>query len=89
MKLGKSPGRVFVVMGDGECAEGSVWEAANAAAHFGLGNLRAIVDINRLGQSDPTHAPARCRPPTPGNSKRSAGRSIAVTAIKSRPSSEH
>jgi transketolase len=54
MKLGKSPGRVFVVMGDGECAEGSVWEAANAAAHFGLGNLRAIVDINRLGQSDPT-----------------------------------
>jgi transketolase len=54
MKLGKSPGRVFVVMGDGECAEGSVWEAANAAAYFGLGNLRAIVDINRLGQSDPT-----------------------------------
>ena len=54
MKLGKSPGRVFVVMGDGECAEGAVWEAANAAAHLGLKNLCAVVDVNRLGQSDPT-----------------------------------
>ena len=54
MKLGKSPGRVFAVLGDGECAEGSVWEAANAAAYHRLDNLRAVVDINRLGQSDPT-----------------------------------
>jgi len=54
MRLGRSPGRVFVVMGDGECAEGSVWEAANAAAYFKLKNLCAVVDINRLGQSDPT-----------------------------------
>jgi transketolase len=54
MKLGKSPGRVFVVMGDGECAEGAVWEAANAAVNLKLKNLCAIVDINRLGQSDPT-----------------------------------
>jgi transketolase len=54
MRLGKSPGRVFVVMGDGECAEGSVWEAANAASHAGLKNLCAIVDVNRLGQSGPT-----------------------------------
>ncbi len=53
-RLGGSPGRVFVVMGDGECAEGSVWEAANAAAQMRLGNLCAIVDVNRLGQSDPT-----------------------------------
>jgi len=52
MKLGQSPGRVFVMMGDGECAEGAVWEAANAASLFELTNLRAIVDINRLGQSD-------------------------------------
>jgi transketolase len=52
MKLGKSPGRVFVMMGDGECAEGAVWEAANAASLFKLTNLRAIVDINGLGQSD-------------------------------------
>jgi transketolase len=53
-KIGRSPGRTFVMMGDGECAEGSVWEAANSAMHLGLKNLIAIVDINRLGQSDQT-----------------------------------
>ena len=53
-RLGRSPGRTYVMMGDGECAEGSVWEAANAASHFRLKNLVAIVDINRLGQSEPT-----------------------------------
>jgi len=53
-KLGRSPGRTFVLMGDGECAEGAVWEAAGAAAHFGLKNLVAVVDVNRLGQSDAT-----------------------------------
>jgi len=53
-RLGRSPGRTFVLMGDGECAEGAVWEAANAAVHFGLKNLVAVVDINRLGQSDVT-----------------------------------
>ncbi len=52
MRLGKSPGRAFAVLGDGECAEGSVWEAANAAANLKLRNLVAVVDINRLGQSD-------------------------------------
>ena len=40
--------RVFVLMGDGEQAEGSVWEAAMAAAHYRLGNLVAIIDHNRL-----------------------------------------
>ena len=40
--------RVFVLMGDGEQAEGSVWEAAMAAAHFGLDNLVAIIDNNGL-----------------------------------------
>ncbi|MGB9836619.1 MAG: transketolase, partial [Candidatus Saccharicenans sp.] len=46
--------RTFVLMGDGECAEGAVWEAANAAREYKLGNLVAVVDVNRLGQSDPT-----------------------------------
>ena len=41
-------------MGDGECAEGSVWEAASFASHYKLDNLIAIVDVNRLGQSAPT-----------------------------------
>jgi len=54
MRLGRSPARVFVVMGDGECAEGSVWEAANSGANLKLKNLCAIVDVNRLGQSSPT-----------------------------------
>ena len=39
---------VYVLMGDGEQAEGSVWEAAMAAAKFGLANLTAIIDRNRL-----------------------------------------
>jgi len=54
MKIGRSSGRVFVLMGDGECAEGGVWEAANIAAHFKLDNLYAIIDVNRLGQSEAT-----------------------------------
>ena len=54
MKLAKSPGRVFVMMGDGECAEGSVWEAANSARDFRLDHLCAVMDINRLGQSQET-----------------------------------
>lgn len=40
--------RVFVLMGDGEQAEGSIWEAAMAASHYHLGNLIAIVDYNKL-----------------------------------------
>ncbi len=54
LKLGKSPRRVYVILGDGECAEGSIWEAANSAYDLKLNNLCAIVDINRLGQSEPT-----------------------------------
>jgi transketolase len=53
-RLDKSPARTFVLMGDGECAEGQVWEAANSAAFFKLRNLVAVVDVNRLGQSGPT-----------------------------------
>jgi transketolase len=46
--------RVFVVLGDGECQEGAVWEAAMAAAHFRLDNLVAIVDRNRVQEDGPT-----------------------------------
>jgi len=46
--------RTYVLMGDGECAEGSVWEAASLAGILQLNNLIALVDINRLGQSQPT-----------------------------------
>ena len=40
-------------MGDGESAEGNVWEAINFAGFYKLDNLCAIIDVNRLGQSDP------------------------------------
>lgn len=46
--------RVYVLLGDGEMAEGSVWEAMNLAPSLGMGNLCAVLDMNRLGQSDPT-----------------------------------
>ena len=44
----------YVLLGDGEIAEGSVWEAANLAGFYKLSNLIAIVDANRLGQSQAT-----------------------------------
>src|SRR6185436_9467315 len=46
--------RTYVLLGDGESAEGSVWEAANVAARDWLDNLCGITDVNRLGQSQPT-----------------------------------
>jgi len=46
--------RTYVLLGDGECAEGSVWEAASLAGIYQLNNLVAVVDVNRLGQSQPT-----------------------------------
>ena len=53
-KLDKSNYRTYVLMGDGESAEGSVWEAAEIASFNKLDNLCAIVDVNRLGQSQAT-----------------------------------
>ncbi len=47
-------GRVYALLGDGEAAEGSVWEAAEFASFHGLDNLCATIDVNRLGQSGPT-----------------------------------
>jgi transketolase len=53
-KLDGSPARVYVLLGDGEAAEGSVWEAAQFASYYALENLCAVIDVNRLGQSGPT-----------------------------------
>ncbi|HTT89031.1 MAG TPA: transketolase [Acidimicrobiales bacterium] len=52
--LDELPYRVWVLCGDSELAEGSVWEAFDKAAFYRLGNLTVIVDINRLGQRGPT-----------------------------------
>jgi transketolase len=53
-KMDERKFRVFVVLGDGECQEGIVWEAAMSAAHFKLDNLIAIIDKNNLQISGPT-----------------------------------
>jgi transketolase len=52
-RIDKIDARVYCLLGDGECSEGSVWEAAQFASLNKLANLVAIVDVNGLGQSDP------------------------------------
>jgi transketolase len=50
----EAPFHVWVLVGDSETAEGSIWEAFDRAGHEDLANLTAIVDVNRLGQRGPT-----------------------------------
>ncbi|CAB0042678.1 unnamed protein product [Trichogramma brassicae] len=50
----KASYRTYCLIGDGESAEGSIWEALAFASHYKLDNLCAIFDVNRLGQSEPT-----------------------------------
>ena len=52
--LDKTNARTYVLLGDSEMAEGQVWEAMNIASYYELGNLIAIVDVNRLGQRGET-----------------------------------
>ncbi len=53
-QLDRLPYHVWVLCGDSEMAEGSMWEAIEQAASSGLDNLTAIIDVNRLGQRGPT-----------------------------------
>lgn len=62
LRLRESPARVVCLMGDGEQAEGQVWEAAMAAAHFGLTNLVGIVDNNKVGSDGVTQETMRSEP---------------------------
>ena len=52
--LDKLPYRTYVLLGDSEMAEGSQWEAMQAAAYYELGNLVGVLDVNRLGQRGET-----------------------------------
>jgi transketolase len=52
--LERVPFRVWVLCGDSELAEGSIWEAIDKASHYKLSNLVVMADINRLGQRGPT-----------------------------------
>ena len=54
MRLDGNPARVWVLMGDSEMVEGSVWEAMANASHLGITNLVGVCDMNRLGQRGPT-----------------------------------
>jgi transketolase len=53
-RMDKSSTRVYVLVGDGEMAEGQIWEAAAFAGHYKLDNLTLLADVNALGQSEPT-----------------------------------
>lgn len=53
-KLDQLPSRVWVLCGDSEMAEGSMWEAFEHGAHYELDNLTAVIDVNRLGQRGET-----------------------------------
>lgn len=52
--IDKADYRTYVLVGDGESAEGSIWESLHFAGHYKLDNLCVIFDVNRLGQSEPT-----------------------------------
>jgi transketolase len=52
--LDKHPCKVYVLLGDGEMAEGQIWEALQISSHYKLNNLIAVADINKLGQSGET-----------------------------------
>lgn len=52
--IDKTDYRTYVLVGDGESAEGSIWESLHFAGHYKLDNLCVIFDVNRLGQSEPT-----------------------------------
>jgi transketolase len=61
-RMRKEAWRVFVLTGDGELQEGSNWEAAMTAQHYGLDNLTVIVDRNRIQQGDFTEKTIRMEP---------------------------
>lgn len=54
VRIDKLSTRIYVLLGDGEMAEGQVWEAAAFAGHYRLDNLIVLADVNALGQSAPT-----------------------------------
>ncbi|MBU2541415.1 MAG: transketolase [Candidatus Omnitrophica bacterium] len=55
-KHGRKKNKVFVLLGDGECNEGSIWEAAMSISHFKLDNICAIIDYNKLQATGRTEA---------------------------------
>jgi transketolase len=54
LRLAKSTSRVYVIMGDGELAEGQLWEAAMAAVRYRLDSITGVLDRNRIQATGPT-----------------------------------
>lgn len=54
LRLSRGPSRVYVILGDGELAEGQLWEAAMSASRYGLDSITAILDRNRIQATGPT-----------------------------------
>ena len=61
-RINRAAHRVFVLLGDGECGEGTIWEAAMGAAKHGLDNLTALVDYNKLQSYGDTEAVSGLEP---------------------------
>ncbi len=61
-KLDKAPFKVYTLLGDGELAEGSNWEAMMAAGHYGLDNMLAIIDYNKLQITGPVDSVLKVEP---------------------------
>nr|QQY98963.1 transketolase-like protein [Scylla paramamosain] len=59
--LDRASYRVYCLVGDGESAEGSIWEAMAFSSHYKLDNLVLIMDVNRLGQSEPALGSSKIR----------------------------
>jgi transketolase len=73
--LDRLPFHVWVLCGDSEVAEGSIWEALDKAGKYGLANLTPIVDVNRLGQRGETEYGCRPTSMRPGSRRSAATRS--------------
>ena len=54
-RLDKKDYKVWAILGDGECQEGQIWEAAMSASHYRLGNLVAVIDHNHLQVDGPVN----------------------------------
>lgn len=61
-RLDGSPGTVYVLLGDGECDEGQVWEAAMTASHYDISNVLAIIDRNHVQSDGPSEEVKRKEP---------------------------
>jgi transketolase len=83
--IDKTNYKTYVLLGDSEIAEGSVWESLQSAHHYKLNNLIGILDVNRLGQSTETITSKQL----PNESRLLAGKLLPSMAIPSQTCKKH